>query len=63
MHQQALIKEDISKRHSKRHRLSILKKEGKFLDLSPVPTAPSHSHGPGLTFRPGQYFQLSICLI
>lgn len=25
MHQQASIKEDISKRHSKRHRLSILK--------------------------------------
>lgn len=25
MQQQALIKEDISKRHSKRHRLSILK--------------------------------------
>lgn len=65
MHRQASIKDNISKRHSKRHRLSILKtqigrKISRFITCS---NCIKPFLWPGtIFFGPSQYFHLSICL-
>lgn len=63
MHQQASIKEDISTRHSKRHRLSILKMSCKenFLIHHSFQLHHAIPMAWDCLLGPGQYFPSSIC--